>query len=368
MFHRFIKGNIMLDVKFKLMPGHTNEGSGNPLSKLKILFWDTTYACNYNCGICFTNSGRASSNELTTGEAKDLFSKAHLAGVEDIVISGGEPFLRKDILDVISHIASQGLTTRIASNGSLLNYNILKRLKDETLTKSFQISIDTLNPDLYGSFHGVSPETLQNTLKVLKDIKALGFHTTVSCRLTPETLPGLPDVLHRACEEGWATVTAHFPLLSGRKGNNFAQDEDFLTLLEPAFEYFLRLPRHWVIEMNIPWAAYHPTSKRMEREIKVNYSGCLAGRDRLSINPRGDISLCVCLDIPDLYMGNIREDDIADVFRNSRLCRMMRHPESHGICADCPHVGICGGGCRVAAYALTGRIDGTDESCPLYKG
>jgi len=357
----------MLDVKFKLFPGHITERDWMAPSPLRTLFWNTTYACNFNCRICFTDAGMASSRELNTQEAMNMLEHARSVGVKNIIISGGEPFVRKDILDILKYMAKLGQSTRIASNGSLLNYEVLKILRDETLTKSFQISIDTLNPDLYSKFHGVSADELVNVLNVLRYIKKLGFHTTVSSRMTPQTLSSIPELLDRAYEEGWATVTVHLPLLTGRGKNAFSQDTDFLTLLEPAFEHFLKLPEKWLIEMFIPWSQYHPTSKHLEKKIKTVYAGCRGGRDRLTVNPNGDISFCVCLDVQELYLGNIREDNLLDIFRNSWICDMLRHPESHNICKDCKHVAVCGGGCRVAAYVISGRIDGQDESCPLYR-
>jgi len=357
----------MLDVKLKLEPSHTSERVWMEPSPLRSLFWNTTYACNYNCGICFTNGGSPLIDEMSTQEAMDALKKSYDAGVRKIIISGGEPFMRKDIVDILTYMGSIGIEARIASNGSLLTEDILKRLRDESLVKSFQISVDTLDSDLYGKIHGVSSERLTTVLDIIGSIKNYGFHTTVSSRLTPQTLPRIPDLLDRASDEGWATFTIHFPLLTGRSDDAFPQDMDFMSLLEPVFDQFLALPKQWLIEMFIPWAQYHPIVKRLEKQIKVVYAGCRAGRDRLTINPCGDISFCVCLDLPEFYLGNVRWDSLEDIFQNSETCNMMRHPEEHRICVDCPNVLTCGGGCRVAAYSITGRLDGQDKSCPVYK-
>jgi radical SAM protein with 4Fe4S-binding SPASM domain len=357
----------MLDVKFKLTPSHISERVWMEPSPLRTLFWNTTYACNYNCKVCFTNGGVPFTNELTTREAMDTFKKAHAAGISKVVISGGEPFMRKDLIEILVYMGSIGLEARIASNGSLLTDDILKRLKDETLVKSFQINLDTLEPGLYGEFHSVSPDRLAGVLNTIESIKNNGFHTTVSSRLTPQTLPGIPDLMDRASEEGWATFTIHVPLHTGRSNHIFPQDTDFISLLKPSFDHFLALPKHWVIEMFIPWARYHPDVKRIEKQIRVVHAGCRAGRDRLTINPCGDISFCVCFDLPEFYLGNVRRDNLEDIFLNSKTCDIMRHPEKYGICADCPNVLICGGGCRVAAHSITGRLDGQDKSCPVYK-
>jgi radical SAM protein with 4Fe4S-binding SPASM domain len=356
----------MLDIKLKLERSHTSERSWMTPTPLRTLFWNATYACNYRCGICFTDSG-ARRGELTTEEAREMVSRAHADGVKDIIISGGEPFLRSDLVDVLSHMGRLGMSARIASNGSLLTDELLTRLRAETDTKSFQISLDTLDPDLYAAIHGVPAGAFSSALGALGRIRKHGFHTTVSVRLGPQTLSGIPDLLGRARAEGWATVTVHCPVLTRRKIGAYPQKTDVLTLLEPVFERFLSLPERWLVETYIPWAEYHPAMKRLQREIRVVHRGCAAGRDHLTVNPGGEISPCVCWDCPAACIGNVRRDTFRDVFENAPLCRVLRRPWEHGICSRCPNVSNCGGGCRAAAYAISGRIDGQDESCPVWQ-
>ena len=357
----------MLDIKLKLKHGHMSERSWMEPSALRKLCWNITYACNYRCQICFTNAGRADPDELSTGEGKELIRRAAVAGVRDIIISGGEPFVRPDIVEILAHMAEFDITARIASNGSLLTDDLLERLRRQTLVKSFQISLDALEPGLYGKIHGVSAEACQPALSALRRVQEHGFHTTVSVRLTPETLAEVPALLDRACSEGWATLTIHLPVHTRRTGGAYPQDTDFFSLLAPALDHFCKLPERWLVETYIPWAGYHPVMRRLQQRIRVVHRGCRAGRDRLTVNPTGELSPCVCLDVPQAYVGNVRRDDLENVFENSPICKMFRRPEEHGICADCPLVATCGGGCRAAAFALTGRLDGQDMSCPVWR-
>ena len=356
----------VLDVKFKLFQSHISDRVWMAPSKMNVIYWNTTYACNFQCSVCFENAGKRRPDELSTHEAIEMLNQAHRAGVRDVVISGGEPFMRKDLIDILTHMSSLGITARIASNGSLLDEKILRRLKNETLVESFQISIDTLDPDLYEHIHGAPNHLMKKVLDNLQKIREFGFHTTVSTRLMPQTVSGIPEIIDRALMEGWSTVTVHLPLAVGRNKYAYAQDTNFLTLLEPAFEHFLQCSEKALVEMFIPWAQYHPASLRLQEKIKVVYAGCRAGRDRLAVNPCGDVSVCVCFDTPSLYVGNVRQNDLADTFENASLCHLMRHPEKYGICKGCPNLPVCGGGCRVAAYAITNRIDGDDRSCPRH--
>jgi radical SAM protein with 4Fe4S-binding SPASM domain len=357
----------MLDIKLKLKPGHTNARKWMEPSPLKTLFWNITYECNYGCGICFTDAGANSPNELTTQEALETVEKIHAAGVHDLILSGGEPFMREDMLDILSHMAKFGIAARIASNGSLLMPELLKRLRGETLTKSFQISLDSVESNFYAQFHSSSSSMFNSVLKNLRDMQKYGFHTTVSVRVTPHTLPGIPRLIDLAFQEGWSTVTLHLPVHTKRINNAFPQDDDLISHLEPVFEHFSKLPLLWLVETYIPWAEYHPVIRRLQKKLRFVHRGCRAGRDRLTINPTGSLSPCVCIDVSEAYVGNVRQDDLQDVFQNSPFCKLLRDPQKHEICKGCPNLLKCGSGCRAAAFALTGRLDADDMSCPVWK-
>jgi len=357
----------VLDVKFKIKPGHTSERDWMESSPLKTLFWNLTYACNLDCPVCFTDAGRRGDDELTSAEALTVTDRIGRAGVRDVLISGGEPFLRPDLFDILTGLSRHGIALRIATNGTLISDDALTRLKNETLVKSFQVSLETTDAAVYAQVHR-TPAGMFDTVKAnLAKIQNAGFHTTASVRLMPATLPGLPKVLDLAYKAGWPTVTVHFPVHLGRVGECFPQDEDMLGKLEPAFEHFAGLPSHWLIETYIPWAEYHPAVRRREARVRFVHRGCRAGRDRLTIGPDGSLTPCVCMDVPEARIGNVRTDDLETVFRDATVCRIFRSPREHGLCIDCPHLANCGGGCRAAALSLTGRIDGMDASCPVRK-
>lgn len=355
----------MIDIKLKLTPGHVSDKDWMAPSALEQIFWNVTSACNFRCGVCFSDSGTPAADELTTDEARKAIRDAAAAGVTDIVVSGGEPFLRADLFELLVHMKELGVTARIATNGSLLDRPLLERLRRETSIKAFQVSLDTLDRDAYREIHGAPPEMLDTALDALRHMRELGYHTTVSSRLGPRTLPTLPALLDRAVAEGWATVTIHLPLHTGRAADSWPQDDDLLARLEPVFEHFLSLPKHWVVETTIPWARYHPAIRRLSKRIRVAHAGCGSCRCRLAIHADGTVTPCICISDPAAHMGNVRRDDLGALFRGHPLADLCRRPAAHGLCADCGNVARCGAGCRASALALTGRMDGLDGSCPV---
>lgn len=357
----------MFDLKFKLFPSHTSERAWMDPAPLTKLFWKATYQCNFRCPVCFTDAGPAHPDELTTAEARAMLDRARDAGVRDVIVSGGEPFARPDLFALLAYMAERGMTARIATNGSLLTDELLDRLRRDTLTQSFQVSLDTLDPALHTQVHGAPERAFDRALGALRSIHERGFHTTISARLTPETLPGIPALFDRAAAEGWATVTIHLPVHTARSRGTSAQDADPLGSLTRAYEHFRRLPAHWLVETYIPWAPYHSAVRQLAEQVRVVHAGCRAGRDRLTVQPDGSITPCVYMDSAAARVGDVRRDDLLEVFHAAPLCQLLQQPWDHGVCADCPNVRTCGGGCRAVAFARTGRLGGQDTSCPVWQ-
>ncbi|MGQ9661401.1 MAG: radical SAM protein [Kiritimatiellia bacterium] len=359
----------MLDIKFKFEGGHDDSGNWMAPSPLRTIYWNVTNFCNLQCPVCFSSSGNADNSEMTTEEAKFFLRQAALAGVREIVLSGGEPFQRGDILELLKLIKHLGMGARAASNGLLLTDALLAQLRQETSLRSFMINLDSLDPEVYAACHGASPDTLEKVLAAIRRIQNYGYHTTACVRLMPVTRSGIPALLEFAAREDWRTVTVMLPVHVGRvdEGWLWPPDKDLLGELEPVFEYFATLPRAWRVEVHIPWAPYHPVIKRLEGRVAFSFAGCRSGRASLVVQADGRVVPCLAMDRPEAELGNVLRDDLGQMFRDSPVCQLLREPHRFGVCSDCEFVRQCGGGCRSVALAVTGRLDAPDPTCPLVR-
>jgi sulfatase maturation enzyme AslB (radical SAM superfamily) len=106
-----------------------------------LVVWDFTHNCNLNCKHCYSNSGATRETELTTEEALEVVDQLADAGVIALAFSGGEPLSRKDFFEVASHAAKRGLYVSVATNGTLLSKENVRRLKQAKINY-VEVSID----------------------------------------------------------------------------------------------------------------------------------------------------------------------------------------------------------------------------------
>ena len=95
-----------------------------------IVSWMTTNRCNLTCKHCYQDaSPDACADELTTDEARTLIDQIARAGFKVMIFSGGEPLMRPDIYELVSHAAGRGLRPVFGTNGTLITPDVARRLK-----------------------------------------------------------------------------------------------------------------------------------------------------------------------------------------------------------------------------------------------
>lgn len=97
----------------------------------KMLFLEITNACNLNCLHCYNSSGKKKNRELSISKIELIIKNFKKIGGNVVCISGGEPFMRNDIIDIVNIILDNGIKDiRLATNGLLINKNNIDILKN----------------------------------------------------------------------------------------------------------------------------------------------------------------------------------------------------------------------------------------------
>ena len=113
--------------------------------KLYAALVELTYRCNLRCSHCYAVESESAKRELTTSDSINLFDELYDNGIFRLTLTGGEIFVRNDILQIIEYAYKKGILIDLFSNATLLNEEIVKKLVDFHI-RSFQVSIYSHKP------------------------------------------------------------------------------------------------------------------------------------------------------------------------------------------------------------------------------
>lgn len=309
-----------------------------------IVSWNVTNRCNLLCEHCYRDAGKKVENELNTQEGKSLLDEISKAGFKLMVFSGGEPFLRDDILELTKHAASLGLRPVYGTNGILLSRNLAKKIK-EAGGASVAISLHMINKEELDKFCGMKG-TYEKSLAAMKNCYEVGLPFQVNTTVFNRNIEELEQICELAKKMGAKSHHVLFMVPTGRAKNI---EEESLT--EREYEKFIRmlLKKRKELKFDIkPTCA--PQFMRIAKQINIDVGrytrGCLAGINYCSIIPNGDVWPCPYLPIK---VDNVRNAPFSEIWTKNPIFQRLRSFDYTGQCGVCEFKRICGG-CRARAY------------------
>lgn len=328
--------------------------------------FEVTNRCPYRCFFCeanLTNIKRV--DELSTNECFYIFEKLSKAGVLAIFLTGGEPFNRPDILDLIKFCFTVGLEATISTNGFCLNESIINDIT-KTGLNHIQISIHGYK-NVHDSIVGVQG-AYDVVLKNVKKLLETGIDVEIACVGLKENFDSIPYLLNDLSAIG----IKKFRILRYMPAHSK--------------EMLLHIPSKTVINDTMPkiveianrncitlFSSFCPGFTSDPRLIYENVHPmaltCPAGKSEFSILPNGDVYPCVNLkDKSTMYIGNILRNGITEIWNHPTMLKLrtLTPKDYTGICGECIKKYACYSA-RCVAFNLTGDIAGDDLSCYIVR-
>ena len=333
--------------EFYLKLGYSPSAMGSEKFIPLVVSWNLTRKCNLKCSHCYIN---ASSNELkgelNTEESKQLIDQIAEVSRPLLILSGGEPLLRKDVYEIIRYGTQKGLRMGLGSNGGLIDAKAARNLK-EAGVKTVSISLDSNVPAQHDDFRGVtgSWDKAINAIKALRENDVL---VQVNTTLTQQNYNQIDDIMSLTEQIGVENFHLFFLVPTGRGAKiadiSPAMYEDMIK------NTFAKTAKH---RLNVrPSCApqFMRIAKDMGLDMRQWIRGCIAGLYYCRVYPNGDITPCPYLPVK---LGNIREKTFKEIWLNSPVFKALRDPNSlKGKCGICEYKTLCGG-CRARAYGLS---------------
>lgn len=352
-----------------------------------LVVWDFTHKCNLRCKHCYSNSGVTLQSELGTREALDVVDQLADFGVTALAFSGGEPLTREDFFEVATHAVKRGLYVSIATNGTLLTKENVKKLKQAKINY-VEVSIDGATAQTHDSFRGVSG-AFEKAVAGLKNCVEANLCACIATTATKSNLDEMPRILDLAEEIGAQRFTYFNFIPTGRGKMHYDQDIS-PEEREKLMHYLLNrmstgckttilttAPQLARVALQCQGTtgtgevtmsmAHMQTARVSKKAVPLGdfIGGCGAGRLYCSLSPNGDVHPCVFFPV---NVGNLKTEKFGDVWLNSKLFNTLRDRSNlKGACGKCMYKYVCGG-CRARANAYHDDFLSSDPGCLLAKG
>jgi len=348
----------MMEIENQTSGNHQTENRGEKrVPVLRMVAWEVTRSCNLNCVHCRAAAGRGPyPGELSTDESLRLINGIVSFSKPVIILTGGEPLLRKDIYDLASYGTSRGLRMVIAPNGTLLDAAKAARLKGCGIQR-VSISLDGATEESHDRFRQVEG-AFAGALRGIKFLKEARLEFQVNTTVTQKNYPELPRILDLAVELG--AVAHHiFLLVPTGRGKELKGEAVEGSEYEKILHWFYDQREKVPLQLKATCAPHYYRILRQragEEGKKVTPQthgldamtrGCLGGIGFLFVSHRGDVQPCGYLEA---FSGNVRHQSLKEIWESSPVFLKLRDFSSlKGRCGRCEYVRVCGG-CRARAF------------------
>jgi len=328
------------------------------VNELRILFLELTKRCNLECVYC--RAGKVPEEELSKDEVLGLVDEVASFARPLLIVTGGEPLMREDALEVASHASRKGLPVALATNGTLIDRNLAEDIRRAGIRR-VSVSLDGAKPQVHDRMRGVKG-AFDAALSGIGHLREAGVEVQVNTTVTRQNVSEVPEVLELCLKLGLRALHLFMfvPVGCGMEVGESVQlpPEDCDDVLRWLQGKSSDVP----IELRATCA---PQYFRIAGANSRRRLGCLAGVSACFISSAGDVQPCGYLP---LSAGNIKERSIKEIWEGAEMFRSLRDPARlKGRCGACEYRYVCGG-CRARAFAKGGDPLGEDPCCAYVPG
>jgi radical SAM protein len=341
------------------------------------VYWETTRACDLACRHCRAAAAPdPDPAELTTAEGRRLLERVAAFGepLPHVVLTGGDPLKRKDLFELVAAARKLGLRVSVAPSATpLLTPEALRQLRAAGID-AISLSLDGSTAEGHDAIRGI-PGTYERTLEAARIAREMGLPFQVNTLVCAETVDDLPAIHDLVVAMGAARWSLFFLVTVGRG-----------QVLQPVSAERAEVLLGWVADLSAPRGRSRlvvttteaPQLRRVVIERQRHADGTIPGVEPATggsarsaagirdgngivfISHTGEICPSGFLEIS---TGNVRHDDIVEIYRTATLFRELRDPGIFGgRCGRCEYRWVCGGS-RARAFSTSGDPLAQDPLC-----
>ena len=360
--NELIKENIVQECKRSLKLNDNQKYKKFPSRYMSFAQWSITGKCNYKCRHCFMSAPEAKFGELSLSEIKKIISELAECGVYNVSLTGGEPLVRSDFLEILDALANANINvSAIYSNGKLVNSELLDAFELRNMKPVVHMSYDGKGwHDWIRGVYGAE-KSVTDAYKLCSE---RGFLTTAEMCIHKGNRDVFIDTMNELAELNCRSLKVNPAAMLGNWTKSSVEytlstKEVYDTYLEYIKQFFesgmkisLMLDGFFYCEKgsqnySIPYIKY---------DSKVNYSKitlCGHARNSLYIDPEGIALPCMVLANTELKkkFPNMLDKKLCEILTDSYYLkiidtRLQEYFDCNQECYICDYKNLCAGGCR----------------------
>ena len=360
------------------LPSHLLQFSAD---KRPVVVWNVTRRCNLKCVHCYAHAkDQEFQNELSTMEGKQLIDDLASFGAPVLLLSGGEPLVRKDLPELAGYAVDKGMRAVISTNGTLITASMAKVLKDIGLSY-VGISLDGME-EINDRFRGVNG-AFKQAMRGIKNCQDAGIKVGLRFTLNKANAGEIPKIFDLLEKENIPRVCFYHLVYAGR-GSQLVEEDLSHEASRAAVDVIIDrtkdlhdrgIPKEVLTVDNHadgPYLYMKLLKENSERAgevlelLKMN-EGNNSGRGIGCISWDGEV-------YADQFwrhfsFGNVKDRPFSEIWTDltNPLMKKLKEKKKHvkGRCATCRWLDICAGNFRVRAEAVYGDVWAQDPACYL---
>lgn len=335
-----------------------------PRIRQQSIIFEITLRCNLNCMYCYNvckNKIPYPAGELNTEDVKKLLDKViKETSCNNITFTGGEPYLREDIFEIMEYVKKKVFTINVITNGTLLNEERIKKSIDAGIT-IFELPLLSAYRDIHNSM--VRGNSFDLVTEAVAMIKANGGRVVTVFVATQKNIETWEETIEMSVALGADGIMFNRFNPGGEGSNHIEELSASPEALSKALEIANRATEEYKISIACS-IAMPPCIFETEKYPNLGFGFCAAGTERAyyTVDPVGNLRMC---NHSQMILGNIMTDSFQKLARSSKVKDFMKAiPE---FCKDCKLAKTCQGGCKAAAEVCYQNICEEDPFLKLNK-
>ena len=354
--------------------------------KKPVVVWNCTQRCNLKCVHCYAQSeDRNYPGEMSTEEGKAMIDDLAAYGAPVLLFSGGEPTIRKDLLELMYYAKDKGMRVVISTNGTLITEEKAKQFAEVGLSY-VGVSLDG-SRETHDSFRGLAG-SFDKAITGIRNSREAGIKVGLRMTINKRNWQDIPEIFKVMREENIPRACFYHLVYTGRGSELMKEDLDHeetrkavrlimdetRAMFDDGFE-----PEVLTVDNHADGPFVY---MEMLKEDPARAAEVLQLLQWNQGNSTGNGIGCVSWN-GEVYadqfwrhfsLGNVRERPFSEIWTDvsgdteqSELMKRLKDKKPYvtGRCAECKWLQICGGNFRVRAEAATGDLWAPDPACYL---